>query len=385
MATSELPHLPLVAEAVGKNLPASQTSKGKSLRKRPTTALLLVVSALRTQQTKKSPRTRGVLAGEIFPGNFHALRSSSIASPLLAEKRIKERFQDRPSYKTWHSRISLTLVGDHRCWRLRHRKQLSECLVLLDINVERAAAVSLALTGERGGLYRCARVGLASNHQSLDPLEIRGLQRSRHELLNISIDRPGSLIVKKRSVHLLEFSNLCGRIRPARGLMSIGMHGQRKISVNEVDFSRSDVVSDHILQGALVEIPARRALVITKYFHRDRRGAVSDRLPRRCDFIGISRRGGVCPRLGVSRSLYSACESHCDQHYNLTQNPPAGRRIISTIQSHLPEFCASRKHCIADLAQRSSPYYVLRRHLATGSAIGLQANREANPGSSNLE
>src|ERR1700678_2069445 len=114
MATSEPPHLPLVAEAVGKNLPASQTWEGKALRKRPTTTSLLAVSALRTRQTKRSPRTRGALLGGIFAENFHALLSSSIAYPLLAEKRIQERFQDGQSYKPGHGRISLALVGNYR-------------------------------------------------------------------------------------------------------------------------------------------------------------------------------------------------------------------------------------------------------------------------------
>src|ERR1700723_4231031 len=256
----------------------------------------------RTQKTTTSPISKtwypwSVTQSNSDPSSFMKGLSGCDAT-LLTQERIEKLLQDGPRNDTRARGQTVALVRDDvgRC-RL-HGNLVAECSVLIDIGIQSAGLGGLRTQCKRRGLNRRVARIPAALHLALHALEIRGGHRPGNVLFDVSVHRPGVLVVVQSAFHSLKFPAACRGIQPASSLVTVFVHRQRKIAMDQIHFSRCNVVRDHLAQCALEQISAGRAFIVAEYFHGDRGIAGTVCLHRRTERRhGLSRRS----RTGMGR------------------------------------------------------------------------------------
>src|ERR1700733_3980810 len=254
----------------------------------------------RTQNTATSPTSKTWYPWSVTQSNtdprVFIKGLSGWDATLLAQERIEKLFQDGPGNDTRARGQTVALVRDDvgRC-RL-HGNLVAQCPVLIDIGIEGAALSGLrSECKRRGPNRRVARIP-AALHLALHALELRGGHSPRNVLFDVSIHRPCVLVVVQSRFHGLKFPDSCRGIQPASSLVTVFVHRQWIVAMNQVHFSRCDVVGNHLTQGRLKQISAGRALIVAEYFHGDRgiAGAVClHRHTQRRDSLGRRNRAGM--------------------------------------------------------------------------------------------
>ena len=165
-------------------------------------------------------------------------------------------------------------------------------MVGVDEGVERASITRDARAGAERRLRCCGcRFAFAPLHISLDLLEIIRGHRGSDILREISVIRPGILVVVKRRFDGCKLSCFRRGVGPARRLVTIFVHLQREVVVDQIDLPRGDIVIDERPERLLEEGPARGALVIGEHFEPDGRAARSVSLIWRAQSLRYCRTG----------------------------------------------------------------------------------------------
>src|ERR1700733_11145577 len=262
----------------------------------------------RTQNTATSPTSKtwypwSVTQSNTDPRVFMKGLSGCDAT-LLAQERIEKLFQDGPGNDTRARGQTVTLVCNDVGRRRRHWGLVAEGSILINIGIQSAALSGLRAQCKRRGFHRRVARIPAALHLVLHALELRGGHRSRNVLFDVSIHRPRVLVVIQSRFHGLKFSDACRGIQPASRLVTVFVHRQRKIAMNQIHFSRCDVVGNHLTQCRLKQASAGRALIVAEYFHGDRGVAGTVCLHRRTERShSLRRRNRVGMRRHRSRRL----------------------------------------------------------------------------------
>ena len=123
-----------------------------------------------------------------------------------------------------------------------------------------------------------------ADEKRADLLQLRRTQSRGDSVFHLSIRGPDGLLVKQRGRNHLILVDAKGGIGINGGYARVGVHGQRKIAVDEVDFALVDIIGHQRPKRIFVENLATGALEITEDFDDDRSGRDALRLDHRRRF-----------------------------------------------------------------------------------------------------